>query len=32
MRRANIFLVIGIILSFLFHSISGSIRLFGADA
>ena len=32
MRRVNTFLVIGIILSFLFHSISGSIRLFGADA
>ena len=32
MRRINIFLVIGIILSFLFHSLSGSIRLFGADA
>lgn len=32
MRRVNIFLVIGIILSFLFHSLSGSIRLFGADA
>lgn len=32
MRRVNTFLVIGIILSFLFHSLSGSIRLFGADA
>ncbi len=32
MRRLNTFLVIGIILSFLFHAVSGSIRLFGADA
>lgn len=32
MRRINTFLTIGIILSFLFHAIAGSIRLFGADA
>lgn len=31
LRRINIFVVIGIVLSFLFHSISGSIRLFGAE-
>ncbi len=32
MRRLNTFLVIGIILSFILHSLSGSIRLLGADA
>lgn len=32
MRRINLFLVIGMILSFLAHSITGSIRLSGTDA
>lgn len=32
MRRVNTFVTIGIILSFLFHAVLGSIRLFGADA
>lgn len=32
MRRINIFVVIGIIAAFIFHAVSGSMRLFGADA
>ena len=32
MRRINIFVVTGIMIAFVFHAISGSIRLFGADA
>ena len=32
MRRINIFVIIGIIITFIFHAVSGSIRLFGADA
>lgn len=32
MRRINSFVTVGIIVTFIFHAISGGIRLFGADA
>lgn len=32
MRRINTFVIIGIMITFIFHAVSGSIRLFGADA
>lgn len=32
MRRINVFIVIAIMAAFIFHAVSGSIRLFGADA